>query len=122
VSDTGQDPNWGQKRSDHYGYASDEERLKKRGLEDWELVEQMDEVSNKKVPIWFWGVILVVILVAFGLTLPFWGDRPDNPRPWFTWGHIFAIVYFLIGAAFIAFMVRVFTGEAGTDDEMDKMP
>ena len=30
---------WGVERDDHFGYASEEERLAKRGLEDWELVE-----------------------------------------------------------------------------------
>jgi len=98
------DSEWGKQQEDHFGYASDEERLEKRGMEDWELVEKIPE-SQKRVPAWFIAIIVVVVIVAFGLTLPFWGDRPDNPRPWFTWGHVAAAVYALVAGAFIYFMV-----------------
>lgn len=40
---------WGKETEGHFGYASDEERMAKRGLEDWELVEKISE-SQKGVP------------------------------------------------------------------------
>ncbi|RMG91026.1 MAG: hypothetical protein D6703_06345 [Zetaproteobacteria bacterium] len=98
---------WGEIPEDHFGYASDEERRRKRGLEDWELVEKIPE-SQRRVPAWFFAIILAVLLVAFGLTLPFWGDRPDHPRPWFTWGHVAAVVYLLIAGGFIYFMTTLY--------------
>ena len=103
---------WGQPDPDHYGYASEEERLKHRGLEDWELVEKIPE-SQQRVPKWFFVVIAIVLLAAFGLSLPFWGDRPDHPRPWFTWGHVLAIVYFAVAGGFIYFMVRLYGSGLG---------
>ncbi|RME82600.1 MAG: hypothetical protein D6771_06805, partial [Zetaproteobacteria bacterium] len=85
---------WGKIPEDYFGYGSDEERRKKRGLEDWELLESMEKPTSTRVPKWFVFVLLGALLVAFFLTLPFWGDRPDHPRPWFTWGHLLAVVYF----------------------------
>ncbi|RMH49821.1 MAG: hypothetical protein D6682_08415 [Zetaproteobacteria bacterium] len=106
---------WGRLPEDHFGYASDEERIARRGLEDWELVEQIPK-GQKRVPRWFIAVVFGVGLVAFTLTLPFWGDRPDHPRPWFTWGHLLAVVYFLIGAGFIHFMINQFAPAEKEDD------
>ena len=108
---------WGKLPDDHFGYASDEERIAKRGLEDWELVEQIPK-GQKRIPRWFYAVIAMVGLVAFTLTLPFWGDRPDHPRPWFTWGHLYAVIYFLIGAFFINFMINQFA-PSEEDEEVD---
>jgi len=108
---------WGKLPDDHFGYANDEERIAKRGLEDWELVEDIPK-GQKRIPRWFYAVIAVVLLVAFTLTLPFWGDRPENPRPWFTWGHFYAVIYFIIGAFFINFMVNQFA-PAEEDEEVD---
>ena len=34
---------WGELRKDNFGYASDKERLEKRGMEDWELVEKIPD-------------------------------------------------------------------------------
>jgi len=107
---------WGKIPDDHFGYASDEDRKNKRGLEDWELVEKIPE-SQRRVPAWFIGIIIVVLMVAFGLTLPFWGDRPEAPRAWFTWGHVAAAVYAIIAAAFIYFMTNLYGSKrAGTLD------
>ena len=113
---------WGSIPDDHYGYASDEDRRNKRGLEDWELVEKIPE-SQRRVPTWFFAIIAVVVVVAFGLTLPFWGDRPDHPRAWFTWGHVAAAVYALVASAFIYFMVTLYgskrAGRLDRDPERD---
>jgi len=113
---------WGKIPDDHFGYASEEERLNKRGLEDWELVEKIPE-SQRRVPAWFIGIIIMVLLVAFGLTLPFWGDRPEAPRAWFTWGHVAAAVYALIAGGFIYFMTTLYgskhAGRLDSDQDID---
>ncbi|MDX8409702.1 MAG: hypothetical protein R8J84_06640 [Mariprofundales bacterium] len=111
---------WGKLPDDHFGYASDAERIEKRGLEDWELTEQIPK-GQRRVPRWFIAVIVVVALVAFTLTEPFWGDRPGHPRPWFTWGHVIAIVYFLIAAVFINFMVNQFAPAEDEDGEEENI-
>jgi len=102
---------WGKIPDDHFGYASDEDRLNKRGMEDWELVENIPKSQNH-MPKWFIAVVFMVLLMAFGLTMPFWGDRPDNPRPWFTWGHLIALVYFGVAAVFIHYMVNLYGSDA----------
>jgi len=98
---------WGRAEPDHYGYASDEERRNKRGLEDWELVEKIPE-SQRGVPYWFFAVIFVVLLVAIGLSFPFWGDRPGYERAWVDWGFAAAIAWILFGMGFIYFMVTLY--------------
>ncbi|EAU55031.1 hypothetical protein [Mariprofundus ferrooxydans] len=103
---------WGGIPADHYGYASDEERLEKRGLDDWEMVEHIPE-SQKRVPKWFYGVIVGVLIVAFGLSLPFWGDRPGHARPWFTMGHLYALLYFIVAGGVIYFMTTLYGSSRG---------
>lgn len=76
---------WGETSSDNYGYSSDEERRDKRGLEDWEMVSSMEK-SEVGIPFWFIAIFFVLLLVAIGLTFPFWGNRPGYERPWFDWG------------------------------------
>jgi len=103
---------WGKTPENHYGYASDEERLEKRGMDDWELVENIPKSQNR-IPKWFIGVIIGVLMVAFGLSLPFWGDRPDHPRPWFTMGHLYAVLYFIVAGGVIYFMTRLYGSSEG---------
>ena len=81
VEETG----WGQESDDNYGYKSDQERRDKRGLEDWEMVNSMEE-STVSIPYWFIAIFFVLLIVAIGLTFPFWGNRPGYERPWFDWG------------------------------------
>jgi len=76
---------WGEKSASNYGYADDQERLDKRGLEDWEMVETMEK-STIGIPYWFVAIFIVLLLVAIGLTFPFWGNRPGFERPYFDWG------------------------------------
>jgi len=109
---------WGKHADDHYGYDSEEERRDFRGLEDWEMVEQMAQ-SRKPVPKWFFVVIAIVLLAAFGLSLPFWGDRPGHHRPWLTWGHLMAVVYLLVAGGFIYMMINVFNPEVKDEEECD---
>ncbi len=110
---------WGKLPEDHFGYASDEERRAKRGLEDWELVEYIPE-SQKKVPKWFLAVVAVVLLVAIGLSFPFWGDRPGYERSWVNWGFAAAIVYLLVAGTFVYFMVNLYGSKLGGRLDSDK--
>jgi hypothetical protein len=113
---------WGEKPGDHFGYASDEERLAKRGLEDWELVEKIPE-SQRGVPYWFVAVVVTVLLVAVGLSLPFWGNRPGYERPWVDWGFLAAIVYVGAGAVLVYYMVNMYgshrAGHLDSDQQAD---
>ncbi len=96
---------WGRDSQDHFGYATNEERLRKRGMEDWELTEYIPK-SQKKVPYWFIAVMVAVLLVAVGLSFPFWGNRPGVERHWFDWGYAVALVYIAVGVTFVYFMVN----------------
>lgn len=110
---------WGEIPKDHYGYASDEERLARRGLEDWEMVEQMPK-SQKGVPKWFLAVIAAVLLVAIGLSFPFWGDRPGYEREWFDIGMGVAILYLAVFGGFVYYMVMYYSPSVdGTEDIKD---
>jgi hypothetical protein len=109
---------WGKHTDDYYGYGSEEERRDLRGLEDWEMVEQMAQ-SRKPVPKWFFVVVGIVLLAAFGLSLPFWCDRPDHARHWITWGHLMAVVYLLVAGGFIYLMINVFNPEVTDEEECD---
>jgi len=107
---------WGKQTEGHFGYASDEERLAKRGMEDWELVEKIPE-SQKGIPYWFSAVVIVVLLVAVGLSFPFWGNRPGQEREWVDWGFVAALFYIAAASAFVYFMVQLYgTAEGGKLD------
>ena len=113
---------WGEISSDHLGYDSEEDRLKNRGLEDWELVEKMSETSDHKIPYWFFAIFVVLLLVAVGLTLPFWGVRPGYERPWFDWGIPAGVGWVVFSSALIYYIVDFRRrNEKKTDgDEPDK--
>lgn len=113
------DKQWGETPEDHFGYASDEERRAKRGMEDWELLESIPD-SQQGVPKWFIGVILVVLLVAIGLSFPFWGDRPGYERSWVNWGFAIAIAYIAVASVFVYFMVRLYGSKVGGRLDLDK--
>ncbi|MFQ5469096.1 MAG: hypothetical protein ACE5EH_02190 [Gammaproteobacteria bacterium] len=98
---------WGKTPGDHFGYASDEERKSKRGLEDWELVETIP-TSNRSVPKWFIAVIVLVLMIAIGLSFPFWGDRPGYERTWINEGFWLALAYLAVAGTFVYFMVRLY--------------
>jgi len=76
-------PKWGETPESHLGYKSKQERMDKRGLEDWEMVAAM-ETSDQPIPYWFFAIFVVLLIVAVGLTFPFWGNRPGYERAWFT--------------------------------------
>ena len=110
---------WGQSPQDHFGYASDDERLAKRGLEDWELVNTIPE-SQRKIPVWFIAVVVVVLLIAIGLSFPFWGDRPGYERSWINWGFGAALLYISVAGAFVYFMVNLYGTHLGGKLDSDK--
>ncbi|MEJ2180249.1 MAG: hypothetical protein P8Y28_07385 [Gammaproteobacteria bacterium] len=112
------DKKWGEIPEDNFGYASDEERRQKRGLEDWELVEKIPQ-SQKGVPKWFIAVIVAVLLVAIGLSFPFWGDRPGYEREWIDWGFGAAILYLLVFGGFVYVMVNVYSPSVDGTDSVD---
>ena len=110
---------WGQVPQDNFGYSSDEERRAKRGLEDWELLESVPR-SQKGVPKWFIAVIAAVLLVAIGLSFPFWGDRPGYERDWVNWGFGAAILYLAVFGTFVYFMVNKYSPSVdGMESEGD---
>lgn len=113
------DSKWGKTPGDHFGYATDEERLAKRGMEDWELLESIPE-SQRGVPKWFIGVVLMVLLVAIGLSFPFWGDRPGYERQWIDWGFGIAILYLAVASTFVWFMVRLYGSKLGGKLDLDQ--
>lgn len=94
---------WGKVPENHFGYASEEERLKKRGLEDWELVEKMSE-SQHHIPYWFIALFVLLLVVAVGFTFPLWGNRPDYHRSWFDWGIPGAVIYVTV-ATFVIYWI-----------------
>jgi hypothetical protein len=112
---TNEKPKWGEHRKDNFGYASDEERLEKRGMEDWELVEKIPE-SQLNVPYWFWAVVVIVLLVGVGLSFPFWGLRPGVVVKWTDWvkdpGFLGSIVYIGVAGAFVWYMVNMYGSSA----------
>jgi hypothetical protein len=118
---------WGELRKDNFGYASDKERLEKRGMEDWELVEKIPD-SQLKVPYWFMAVVVIVLLVGVGLSFPFWGLRPGVVVKWTDWvtdpGFLGSLVYIAVAAAFVYYMVNLYGSPAGgrldTDKELQK--
>lgn len=94
---------WGKVPEDHFGYASEEERLRKRGLEDWEMVEKMSE-SQHHIPYWFIALFVLLIVMAVGFTFPLWGNRPDYHRSWFDWGMPGAVIYVTV-ATFVIYWI-----------------
>jgi hypothetical protein len=116
-------PKWGEHRKDNFGYASDEERLEKRGMEDWELVEKIPE-SQLNVPYWFWAVVVIVLLVGVGLSFPFWGLRPGVVVKWTDWvkdpGFLGSLVYISLAGAFVWYMVNMYGSSAAGRLDSDK--
>lgn len=119
VASTSTHSEWGKEAEDFYGYSSEEERLAKRGLEDWELVDKIPE-SQRAIPKWFIAVIIAVLLFAIGLSFPFWGDREGFEREWFNWGFGLALVYIAICAGFIYAMLSLYGSKLGGRLDSDK--
>lgn len=115
---------WGKHREDNFGYASNEERLEKRGMEDWELVEKIPE-SQLNVPYWFWAVVVIVLLVGVGLSFPFWGLRPGVVVKWSDWvkdpGFLGSLVYIAVAGVFVWYMVNMYGSSTGGRLDSDEL-
>ncbi len=97
-------PKWGETPESHLGYKSKQERMDKRGLEDWEMVAAMEQ-SDNPIPYWFFAIFGVLLLVAIGLTFPFWGNRPGYERAWFDWGIPAGVAWVVVSSVAIYYMV-----------------
>lgn len=95
---------WGETSKDNYGYKDDQERRDKRGLEDWEMLTTMEE-SKVSIPYWFIAIFVVLLLVAIGLTFPFWGNRPGYERPFFDWGIPLGAAWVIVMSLIIYYFV-----------------
>ncbi|PCI45058.1 MAG: hypothetical protein COB41_02495 [Proteobacteria bacterium] len=95
--------------------------ITKQGMSDEEIIASgVGLESRDRVPKWFWAIIAVVVLVAYGLTVPFWGDRVDSPRPWFTWGHVGALAYILVFGGFVYFMTMMYGDDGGEAEDQEE--
>src|SRR3569833_3436345 len=65
----------------------------------------MADTSDHRIPYWFIALLLVLLLVATGLTFPFWGVRPGFERPWFDWGIVAGAVWVTNKGGLIYYMV-----------------
>jgi len=96
-------------------------KINKQGMSDEEIIASgVGLESSDRVPKWFWAIIVVVLLVAFGLSMPFWGDRMDSPRPWFTWGHVGALAYILVFGGFVYFMTMMYGNDGGEAEDQEE--
>jgi len=100
------------------GQSRPKKKPKHKGMTDEEIIASGQGLeSSQGVPRWFFAILVVMVLIAFGLTLPFWGDRVDNPRPWFTWGHIAALAYILVFGGFVYAMTMLYDPKSDDDSE-----
>lgn len=117
------DTQWGELSKDNFGYRSNEERLEKRGMEDWELVERIPD-SQRKVPYWFMAVVIIVLLVGVGLSFPFWGLRPGVVVKWTDWlkdwGFWGSLIYISAAAAFVYYMVYLYGSKSAGRLDSDR--
>jgi len=103
------------------GQSDPRKKIQKQGMTDEEIIASGVGLESKdRVPKWFWAIIVVVILVAYGLTVPFWGDRVGSPRPWFTWGHVGALAYILVFGGFVYFMTMMYGDDGGEAEDQEE--
>jgi len=95
---------WGESSS--FGYRNEDERKDRRGLEDWEMLSSMEQ-STVGIPFWFVAIFIVLLIVAVGLTFPFWGNRPGYERPWFDWGIPAGVAWVVVMSAVIYYFVEM---------------
>ena len=64
------------------------------------------------------SLIAAVLLVAIGLSFPFWGDRPGYEREWFDIGMGAAILYLFVFGGFVYYMVMYYSPSVdGMEDD-----
>ena len=101
IPDAVKKTDWGEESENNFGYKNDQERRDKRGLEDWEMVTSMEK-SEVSIPYWFIALFVVLLIVAVGLTFPFWGNRPGYERPWYDNGIPLGIAW-VVSMSFIIY-------------------
>ena len=99
-----QETKWGDIPKDEFGYKDKETRRTKRGLEDWEMLDEM-ETNDVTIPYWFIAIFVLLLLIAIGLTFPFWGNRPGFERDWFDWGIPAGAAWVIVMSFLIYYMV-----------------
>lgn len=113
---------WGVKDNNNFGYATDEERLEKRGMEDWEMVETL-KYTQPTTPYWFIAVVVIVLLVAVGLSFPFWGLRPGVTVRWQDWisdpGFLGAIIYVTVSGVLVRYMTNMYGASTKGENDLE---
>ncbi len=105
------------------GGQSPAKKKRKKGMSDEEIIASGDGLEDSsRVPRWFIAIIVVVILAAYGLSLPFWGDRVDSPRPWYTWGHVAALAYIIVFGGFVYGMTMLYDPDKNDPEDDDDTP
>jgi len=98
---------------------SEKEHRPKKGLEDWEMLQQREE-PPLKIPYWF--VILVggLILVAVFLSFPLMGERAGYERPWLDWGLLVGVGYGVVALIAIYFIMRKKKKESKENENLEE--
>jgi hypothetical protein len=104
-----------------FGGGGRRRKPRNKGMSDDEIITSGEGIeSSNRVPKWFIAIIVVVVLIAFGLTIPFWGDRADAPREWFNWGQLLALGYMIVFGGFVYFMTSMYDYDQYEEDEADE--
>ncbi|MDQ6974602.1 MAG: hypothetical protein Q9M10_06925 [Mariprofundaceae bacterium] len=103
-----------------FGGAPSRPKKHKKGLSDDDIIASGEGLEDSsRVPRWFFAIIAVVVVAAFALSLPFWGDRLASPRPWYTWGHAAALAYMLVFGGFVYAMTMMYDPDKGDTENED---
>ncbi|MDQ6995335.1 MAG: hypothetical protein Q9M18_07045 [Mariprofundaceae bacterium] len=103
-----------------FGGGQSRPKSKKKGLTDDQIIASGKGLeSSSRVPRWFFAIIIVVLIAAYGLSLPFWGDRVGSPRPWYTWGHVAALAYIIVFGGFVYVMTMLYDPDKGEAEDED---
>jgi len=84
---------------------SDQEYRPKKGLEDWEMLQEREE-PPLKIPFWLPILIGGLLLAAILLTFPFMGVRAGYERPWLDWGLLIGAGYGVFSLIVIYFFMK----------------
>lgn len=82
-----------------------EEFRPRKGLEDWEMLQQREE-PPLKVPYWFFILVGGLLVFSILLTFPFMGVREGYERPWLDWGLLVGAGYGVISLIAIYFFMK----------------
>lgn len=88
----------------------------KRGLEDWEMLQQREE-PPLNIPYWLIAVVAALFIGAVLLSFPFLGVREGYERPWLDWGLAVGIGYGLVALLIIYLFMRKSARAKSANDE-----